>query len=574
MVTTLPRNSEVAERFELLADLFEIEGAQSYRVLAYRRAATRIRETASPVAELALAGRARELPGVGRTIEEKIVQLVQDGEIAALRSRKERVPPELIAFLRLPGLGPKTVRRIWQELGITSLADLRSAAAEQRLRALPGLGPKTEDNILRALSREETAAEPERTLLGKALPAVRGVVEELRGLSELDRISEAGAVRRRRETVRDIDLIATASDPAAVTDHFVRHEAVAEVAAHGPTKAAVVWHNGLRFDLRVVPPECYGNLLQHFTGSKDHNVALREQAVRDGLKVSEYGIEVVETRELHTSEDEQGVYERLGYAYIPPELRENLGELEAARRGELPSLVEVGDLRGDLHMHSTWSSDADHSLEEMAKAATSRGYDYVAVTDHAHYLRGGRFHVQGEEIEALNEGLAPFRILRGIEVSIGLDGSLDAPDEDLSECDWVIASLHRAFDTNPTERVLAAMEHPRVDIIGHPTARKLGRRPGADLDLDRVVSKGLETGTLLEINSQPDRLDLRDSHARAAAEAGLPIVVSTDAHRIPELAHVEYGVAQARRAWLTKDQVLNTRSWREIHALLGKAEKR
>jgi DNA polymerase (family X) len=569
VATTLPRNAEVAERFELLADLLEIEGAASYRVLAYRRAAARIRETPSGVAEMALEGRARELPGVGKTIEEKIVQLVNDGEIHALRDRRERVPPELITFLRVPGLGPKTVRRIWQELGITTVDQLRQAATDQRLRSLQGLGPKTEENVLKALAREEPPALPQRTLLGKALPAVRDLVAELREHADVDRISEAGSVRRRKETTRDIDLIATSRDPAALTERFVSHEV-----AHGPTKGAVVWQNGLRFDLRVVPPESFGNLLQHFTGSKDHNVALREAAVRQGLSVSEYGIVVVETNESVAAEAEEDVYRRLGYDFIPPELRENLGELEAARSGTLPDLVETEDLRGDLHLHSTWSTDADHSLEEMARAAQRRGYEYIAVTDHSHYLRGGRFAAQAEEIEALNQRLAPFRILRGVEVNIALDGTIDLTEDELATCDWVIASLHRAFDQSPTERTLAAMEHPRVSCIGHPTARKLGRRAGANLDLDPVIAKALETGTFLEINSQPDRLDLRDVHARAAREAGLRLTISSDSHRIPELANVEYGVAQARRAWLTKDDVVNTRPWREVEALLRGAKKR
>jgi len=570
-VTTAPvKNSDIADRLELLADLLEIEGAQSYRVIAYRRAASRIRETPAPVVDMALAGKARDLPGVGKTIEEKIVQIVEDGEIKALRDRRDRIPPELIAFLAVPGFGPKTVRRIWQELGITTVEDLRRAASEHRLRALTGLGPKTEESVLRYFAAEQAPPPAERTLLGKALPAVRQLVAELGDSPDVDRISEAGSVRRRRETTRDIDLIATAPDPASLTARFVAHEAVAEVTAHGPTKAAVVWQNGLRFDLRVVPPESYGNLLQHFTGSKDHNVALREAAVRQGLSVSEYGIVVVETNEVVTAESEEEVYRRLGYDFIPPELRENLGELEAARNGALPGLVEVEHLRGDLHMHSTWSTDADDSLEEMARAAQARGYEYVAVTDHSHYLRDGRFAAQGEEIAALNELLAPFRILRGVEVNIALDGSIDAMDEDLAACDWVIASLHRAFDSSPTERVVAAMEHPRVNCIGHPTARKIGRRAGAELDLDRVISAALETGTYLEMNSQPDRLDLRDVHARAAREAGLRLTISSDSHRIPELANVEFGVAQARRAWLTPADVLNTRPWREIEKLLRK----
>ncbi|MDQ3874099.1 MAG: DNA polymerase/3'-5' exonuclease PolX [Actinomycetota bacterium] len=567
MAATLPKNSDVAERFELLADLLELEGVESYRVIAYRRAAGRIRETPSLVAGLALDGRARDLPGIGRTIEGKIVQLVRDGEIEALRERRQVVPPELLAFLRLPGLGPKTVRRIWKELGITSLNELRNAAAAQRLRQLPGLGAKTEENILRALERGQP--EPERgTLLGTALPALREVAAQLREHPALDRLSEAGSVRRRKEVVRDIDLIATSSDPASLTEEFVGHERVAEVVAHGPTKATIVWHNGLRFDLRVVPPDAYGNLLQHFTGSKEHNLALREDAVRRGLSVSEYGVLVVESGRVETAETEEEVYRLLGYPYNEPELRENGGELEAARDGMLPALVEAGDLRGDLHSHSSWSADADHSLEEMARAAQARGYDYLAVTDHSHYLREGRFEAQTDVIEALNGQLAPFRILRGIEVNIAPDGSLDAPEEQLALCDWVIASLHRAFDVTPTERVLAAMEHPRVNCIGHPTARKIGRRAGAELDIERVVTKAVETGTALEINSQADRLDLRDVHARAAGEAGARIVVSSDAHRIRELENVELGVAQARRAWLTKEQVLNTRLWPELEALL------
>ncbi len=577
MATTLPKNSEVAERFELLADLLEIEGAQSYRVIAYRRAAARIRETPSLVAELALEGRARDLPGIGRTIEGKIVQIVRDGEIEALRERKEAVPPELIAFLRLPGLGPKTVRRIWQELGITSLEELRRAAAEQRLRRLPGLGVRTEENLLRALSQrqeEPQQATQRTTLLGAALPAAREAVAQLREHSALDRISEAGSVRRRKETVRDIDLIATARDPASLTEHFVRDERVGEIVAHGPTKATVVWHNGLRFDLRVVPPESYGNLLQHFTGSKEHNVALREDAVRRGLSVSEYGVAVVETGEVETAETEEDVYRLLGYPFIVPELRENRGELEAARRGELPALVELGHLRGDLHLHSSWSADADHTLEEMARAAVARGYEYLAVTDHSHYLREGRFEAQRDEIEALNKRLEPFRILRGIEVSIAPDGSLDASDDELESCDWVVASLHRAFDANPTERLLAAMEHPHVGCIGHATARKLGRRAGAEIVIERVIEKAVETRTALEINSQADRLDLRDTHARAAGEAGATIVVSSDAHRIRELANVELGIAQARRAWLTPEQVLNTRRRRELEAFWRRARAR
>jgi DNA polymerase (family 10) len=551
----------VAEQFDLLADLLELEGEQQFRVLAYRRAADQIRSTGGPIAQLALDGKAKDLPGIGQTIQSKIVQIVNKGEIEALTVRKERIPEGVAEFLRLPALGPKTARRIWQDLGITSVDELRKAAEAQQLRALPGMGAKTEERILKALAEEPRE---KRTLLAAALPAVRAAVDALREHEASNEVSEAGSVRRRTETVRDLDLIATASDPGALTDYFTQLPWVAEVEAKGKTKATVVSHDGLRFDLRVVPPDAYGNLLQHFTGSKAHNVALREDAVRRGLSVSEYGVKDVESGEVFTSATEEDLYERLGYRWIPPELREGHGELEAAKAGRLPELIEVSDLHGDLHMHSTWSSDGKNTLEEMAVAAKERGYEYIAMTDHAHYLRDGRFEAQTKEIAALNERLAPFRILRGIEVSIRVDGSLDFADEDLETCDWVMASLHSSFERTPTERVLAAMENPHVDCIGHLTARKLNKRDGTDIAIDKVIEKGLATGTYLEINSQPDRLDLRDWHARLAGEAGLPLVVSTDAHEVGALAYVELGVAQARRAWVTKDQVLNTRAWKDI----------
>jgi DNA polymerase (family 10) len=561
VAVTLPRNAQVAEQFDLLADLLELEGEQQFRVLAYRRAADQIRSTGGPIAQLALDGKAKDLPGIGQTIQSKIVQIVNKGEIEALTVRKERIPEGVAEFLRLPALGPKTARRIWQDLGITSVDELRKAAEAQQLRALPGMGAKTEERILKALAEEPRE---KRTLLAAALPAVRAAVDALRDHEASNEVSEAGSVRRRTETVRDLDLIATASDPGALTDYLTQLPWVAEVEAKGKTKATVVSHDGLRFDLRVVPPDAFGNLLQHFTGSKAHNVALREDAVRRGLSVSEYGVKDVESGEVFTSATEEDLYERLGYRWIPPELREGHGELEAAKAGRLPELIEVSDLRGDLHMHSTWSSDGKNTLEEMAVAAKERGYEYIAMTDHAHYLRDGRFEAQTKEIAALNERLAPFRILRGIEVSIRVDGSLDFADEDLETCDWVMASLHSSFERTPTERVLAAMENPHVDCIGHLTARKLNKRDGTDIAIDKVIEKGLETGTYLEINSQPDRLDLRDWHARLAGEAGLPLVVSTDAHEVGALAYVELGVAQSRRAWLTKDQVLNTRAWKDI----------
>jgi len=553
---------DVAEQLELLADLLEIEGEASFRVLAYRRAATRIRETAGSVAELALAGRAKDLQGIGKTIEEKIVQVVEDGEMHALTKRKKIIPAEVVSFMRLPGLGPKTAARIWQELGVTTIEELKQAAEQEQLRTLAGLGAKTEERILKALA--EKKQEPsDRRLLGDGLGPLLAVVEVLQQQPAAVKVSEAGSARRRKETFRDLDIIATANDPEALIDYFTKLKWVIEVVAKGPTKATVLSNEGLRFDLRVVPPESYGNLLQHFTGSKDHNVALRERAVKDGLSVSEYSITVVESGEELKFADEKQVYERLGYQFIPPELRENAGELEAARRRELPELVGLDDVRGDLHTHTSYSDGRD-TLEQMALAARARGYKYYAVTDHPR----GTLVEQDLEIDALNERLKPFRILKGIEVNIRIDGSLSLPNDVLAERDWVMASLHAAFDRHPTERVLTAMENPHVDCIGHLTARKINIRPPAHVDVERIVAKALETGTFLEINAQPNRLDLRDSHARLAGEAGVKIAVNTDAHQLSALQHMEMGVAQARRAWLTKDQVLNTRTWPQIEKLL------
>jgi DNA polymerase (family 10) len=561
MAAALPRNVDVADQLDLLADLLEIEGEASFRVLAYRKAATRIRETAGNVAELALNGRAKDLQGIGKTIEEKIVQVVEDGEMHALTKRKKIIPPEVVTFMRLPGLGPKTAARIWKELGVTTVEELKRAAEQEQLRTLTGLGAKTEERILKALA-EETAEPSDRRLLGDGLGALLAVVSVLREHPAAVEVSEAGSARRRKETFRDLDIIATASDPAALIDYFTKLKWVIEVVAKGPTKATVLSNEGLRFDLRVVPPESYGNLLQHFTGSMHHNLALRERAVRDGLSVSEYSITVVESGEELKYADEAAVYERLGYEFIPPELRENAGELEAARKGELPKLVELADIKGDLHSHTTHSDGRD-SLEQMALAARERGYEYLAVTDHPH----GTLAEQDLEIEALNVRLKPFTLLKGIEVNIRIDGSLSLPDEVLAERDWVIASLHAAFDRNPTERVLTAMENPHVHMVGHLTARKINIRPPADLNIERIVEKAVETGTFLEINSQPNRLDLRDTHARLAGEAGVPIAVNTDAHQLSALQHMEMGVAQARRAWLTKQQVLNTRTWAQIKKL-------
>ena len=564
MVAALPRNADLADRFDQLADLSEILGEQSFRVGAYRRAALRIRDTASSVAELAVDGKAKELPDIGKTIEAKIVEVVETGDMEALAKRRAEVPGEVSSFMRLPGIGPKTAARIWRELGVTTLAELKAAAEGERLRALAGMGAGTETKILKALAEGQGGDEPRRGLLGVGLPVVREVVEALRAHPAAVDVSEAGSARHRRETFRDLDVIATATDPAALIEYFVGLPWVLDVVAHGDTKATVITRQGLRLDLRVVPPESYGDLLQHFTGSKEHNVALREQAQRQGLSVSEYGVTVVETGELRTFRDEESLYAFLGYSFIPPELRENGGELEAARDGQLPRLVELGDLRGEMHCHSTWSADGKATIEEMALAAAALGYQFLCLTDHSHYLRDGRIEEQWREIESVNARLESFRVLRGIEANITAKGTVDVPDEVLAELDWVVASLHTSLDRSPTDRVLEAIDNPHVDCIGHLTGRRISRRAGADLDLDRVVGRAVETGTAIEINSQPDRLDMRDAHARLAGAAGVLIPVNTDAHATASLAYAELGIGLARRAWLTKEQVLNTRTWAEI----------
>jgi DNA polymerase (family X) len=569
-MAALPKNAELAEQFDLLADLLELEGAESFRVLAYRRAATRMRDTSGSIAELALNGRAKELQGIGKTIEEKIVQIVETGTIEALAKRRALVPDGVVQFMRLPGLGPKTAARIWRELGVTTLDELKGAAEAQQLRGLAGLGAKSEEKILKALAFKEANPDEGRRLLGEGLPAVLAVVSVLREHPAAVHVSEAGSVRRRKETFKDLDIVATATDPRELTEYFTKLKWVADVAAHGDTKATVLSNEGLRFDLRVVPAESYGNLLQHFTGSKEHNVAMREDAVRRGLSISEYGVTTVETGDVFKTEDEDALYEFLGYQPIAPELRENAGELEAARRGELPQLLELRDLRGDMHTHTHWSADGKNTLAQMVEAAAARGYEYYAITDHSHYMREGKLARQLEEIDALRAKFPKLRILAGVEANIRSNGEVDVPEDELAQLDWVVASVHQAPENRATERVLEAMDNPYVDVIGHLTGRRIRTRGPRDVDVERVIEKALGVGCFLEVNGQPDRLDLRDVHARAAKEAGLKLVLDSDAHEVRSQSYVELAVAQARRGWLTKADVLNTRTWKQLEKLRRK----
>jgi DNA polymerase (family X) len=571
------RNAEIAEAMSELGTLYELDGAVRYRVIAYKEAARVIRQSPVSVEELALAGRATELPGIGDTLQEKIVALVETGEIPSATKLKAKYPASLIEVTRIPGLGAKTVRKLYDELGVSSLEELREAAEGERIRGLKGLGPKAEENVLAALARLGDEGPAERMLLSDVLPVAEELAGALREHPAADRVEVAGSARRRAETCKDIDLIATADEPAALAEHLASHPLVSAAGTPGPNGVRAQTHNGISVDLRIVAPAAFGNLLQHFTGSQAHNVQLREEAVGRGLSVSEHGITEVESGEVSLCETEEAVYERLGYAYVEPELREGRGELKAAREGELPDLIELGDIRGDLHSHTTLS-DGRNTLEEMAEAGRERGYAYMAITDHSashgfgDHVTEERLWERIEEVRAWNKGKRGFRLLAGSEINIGLDGSLDYPDDLVEALDWVVASVHTSFSISTeqmTERVLAAIENPQVDCIGHLTGRLIGRREPYGIDVEAVAEAAARTGTMLEINGNPNRRDLSDRHARLAVDAGATIVLNTDAHGVDTLGNMAYAVATARRAWLSAADVANTRGWAAFKKLLG-----
>jgi DNA polymerase (family X) len=567
------RNGEIAEAFEELASLYELDGAVVYRVVAYRNAAKAIREAGVSVAELARQGSVDQLAGVGKTIAEKIDVLLETGSIPSADKLKARIPSGLIAITRIPGLGPKRVKLLHEHLGVSSLEELRAAAEQGRLGDVPGFGAKAEENVMAALAAGADGRPKARMLLSKALAVGEEVVAALRDHPAALRIELAGSARRQADTVKDLDIVAAAADPKALAEHFRSLQAVDVVHSSGEAGAKVLTHSGLPVDLRIVPEEAFGNLLQHFTGSGKHNEAMRTAAVKRGLHVSEYGIADDASGDSIACATEEEVYERLGMQWIPPELRENRGELEAAREGRLPDLIELNDIRGDLHMHTTLS-DGHASIEEMAAAARELGYDYVAITEHSathgfgNDVQPRELLRQVERIRALE--LDGITVLPGTETNVMPDGTLDYADVVLEQLDWVIASLHTSFrisEKEQTERMLRAMEHPLVDAIGHPTGRLIERRAPYALDIDRVIEKAVETGTFLEINANPDRRDLNDVYAKAAAEAGVMLVIDSDAHWPRTLRNMRYGVATARRAWLTAAQVANTRPWPEVDKL-------
>jgi DNA polymerase (family 10) len=567
------RNGEIAEAFEELASLYELDGAVVYRVVAYRNAAKAIREAGVSVEELAKQGRAEELAGVGKTIAEKIDALLETGSIPSADKLKQRIPSGLVEITRIPGLGPKRAKLLHDQIGVSSIEDLRRAAESGQLKDVKGFGRKAEENLLAAFAAGADGRPKERMLLSKALPVAEELVAALREHPAAIRVELAGSARRLADTVKDLDIVAASSDPAALAEAFAGLHAVESVSTSGEAGAKAVTHSGLPVDLRIVPEEAFGNLLQHFTGSGRHNEALRTESVRRGLHVSEYGISDDESGESEAFTTEEEVYERLGLQYIPPELRENRGELQAAREGRLPELIELADIRGDLHMHTTLS-DGHASVEEMASAALELGYEYVAITDHSASHGFGNdvppkaLLRRAEEIHGLTD--LGITVLAGTESNVLPDGSLDYTDDVLEQLDWVVASLHTSFrlsEKEQTERMLRAMEHPLVDVIGHPTGRLIERREAYAIDLDRVIAKALESGTFLEINANPDRRDLNDVYAKAAAEAGVTLLIDSDAHWPRTLANMRYGVATARRAWLTKEHVGNTRPWAELDGL-------
>jgi DNA polymerase (family 10) len=580
-----PPNATIAALFDELADLYELDGASIHRVLAYRTAAKTVREAPRSIAALTRAGTVTTLPGIGKTLEEKVLQLLETGTIPAVEKLRGKYPPGLVDITRLPGLGPKKARRLFDELAIDSLDALRAAAEAEQLRGIRGFGPKFEAQVLAAFAAG--LADPDglgrvRVLLHKALPVGQGIVEALRAHPASDRVELAGSARRLGDSVKDLDIIATASDPAALIAAFGELDVIESVSGEsGPNAARARTHTGMPVDLRVVEPDQFGNLLQHFTGSKLHNVALREAAVRRGLHVSEYGILDDATGKTHRCATEEEVYALLGLPWIPPELREDRGELQLPGPEAVPDLITQDDLRGDLHMH-TVASDGRNTAEQMALAARDRGLEYIAITDHSashgfgNHVTTEELWAQVERIRALNASLEGIEVLIGTESNIGLDGAPDYPDDLLAELDWVIASVHTSFgmsERDMTARMVAAIEHPLIDAIGHPTGRKIEERPPYAIDMEQVIAAAARTGTMLEINSAPDRRDLHEIHARAARDAGVRILVDSDSHGVNTLPLTRWGIATARRAWLTAADVANTRPWAEFAGLRKRASR-
>jgi DNA polymerase (family 10) len=561
-------NRDIADVFLGIAARMEILGEDKFRLLAYRRAGEAIADLPMPLADYRARDALDEIPGIGKTIAEKIGVLLDTGSLPLAERLRAQVPDGVVALLRVPDLGPSKAARLHKELGIASLEDLQAAVEAGKLRGLKGFGAKSEERIAAGLAA--LAGDEGRILMSSALATAEQLIEALRRASPgLELVAYTGSLRRARPTIGDIDLLAAADDTAAVTSAFTKLPNVARVLGVGEHKASALLQSGLRADLLVVTPARWGSALQHFTGSKDHNIHFRRIAQERGLTFSEQGF-AREDGSLLECATEAEVYAVLDLPYIPPEIREDAGEIEAAAAGRLPALVELDQLRADLHMHSRWS-DGRATIAEMAAAAEARGYQYIAITDHSAYLgvTGGmdaaRLREQAAEVAALNAAYAErgssFRVLHGCEVDITPDGTLALPDEALAPLDLVIASLHvslRQPREQATARLLRAIENPHVDIIGHPTGRILNRRPGADLDMEAILRAAAERGTIMEINSGPDRLDLDAGHVRRALELGVDLTVNSDAHHPADLAWLRFGVLTARRGWAPAERIVNT----------------
>ncbi|MBC7259815.1 MAG: DNA polymerase/3'-5' exonuclease PolX [Chloroflexi bacterium] len=555
-------NREVAETLERIADILDVLGEIAYKGIAYRRAADQIAHLSEPITEIWKRGELRSIPGVGEAMEKKIAELLSTGRLEYYERLKEKVPMGVLDLLAIPDVGPKTAKLLWEQLGITSVGEAEQAAREGRIRTLPGMGVRSEQKILEGI--EWLRRRSGRIPLADAWPVADEILAALAGTPGVVKASAAGSLRRRKSTVGDIDLLVAAVDPEPVMRAFASLPMVAEVSLSGPTKTSVILRNGLQVDLRVPPVERYGSLLQYFTGSKEHNVHLRGLAQEMGLSLSEYGFKRGEEEIL--CPDEEDVYRTLGLPWIPPELREDRGEIEAAQAGRLPRLVEEADILGDLHAHTDWS-DGAASLEVMAEAARRKGYRYLVISDHsrglgiARGLTAERLREQGAEIQRLNSEYADFALLHGVEVEIRGDGSLDLPDDVLAELDVVIASLHsglRQPKDEITARVVRAMRNPHVDIIGHPLGRILGQRDETAIDVETLLRVAAETGTALEVNAIPLRLDLDDIHIRRAIGMGVKLAINSDAHNPAGLNAMTYGVATARRGWAEPKHILNT----------------
>ncbi len=568
-------NADIAEIFNRVAELLEMEDANPFRVRAYRNAAQTVEGLSKSVADMVQADETlTDLPGIGKDLAGKINEIVDTGTLSQLTKLERETPPELHEVLKLPGLGPKKVKALYKALNIDSLEALEAAAKAKKIQKLPGFGDKTESNILKELERD--AGDEKRVRLTVAEQVAKSLVDYLQRSKGVKDIAVAGSFRRRKETVGDLDILATCKKESTIMDRFVDYEDVDTVVSQGITRSTVILVFGLQVDLRVLPQVSYGAALHYYTGSKAHNIAVRKIAQKKNLKVNEYGVFRKEKRVAGKTEAE--VFKQADLAYIEPELREDRGEIQAARNNRLPELIRIADIRGDLHAH-TKATDGKSSLTDMADAAKSHGYEYLAVSEHSQSLSvakgfdAERLAEQIEEIDRLNEEMRDFRILKSIEVDILEDGSLDLPDSILKKLDITTCSVHRKFDLSrkkQTERILRAMDNPCFHILGHPTGRVINERAPYDVDMERLMEAAKERNCFMELNAQPERLDLNDIHCKTAKEMGVKIAICTDAHSVHELDNMRFGIGQARRGWLEPEDVLNTRGWKALKTLIAR----